>query len=88
VRLPGELLSWRRIRVGCAILLAIEMAVAIVKVHSVHGIMALREYAFPLVLASAALALATVGAGLLSADYLALGEGRHGRARSSKSSKD
>jgi len=52
------------------------MAVAIVKVHSIHGVMALREYEFPLALAAAALALATVGAGLMSVDHLLFGEGR------------
>lgn len=71
-----------------ALLLATEMVVAIVKVHSVHGIMALREYEFPLALAAAALALATVGAGALSADYVMFGEGRGSRPRSSKSAKD
>src|SRR5215471_4042217 len=51
-----------------ALLLAVEMGVAIVKVHSGHGIMALREYEFPLALGTASLTLATVGAGLISAD--------------------
>ena len=69
-----------------ALLLAVEMAVAIVKVHSVHGIMALHEYEFPLALATACLALATVGAGTLSADHLLYGEGGS-RSRSAKPSK-
>jgi len=69
-----------------ALLLAIEMGVAIIKVHSAHGIMALHQYEFPLVLATACLALATVGAGTLSADHLLYGEGG-ARARSAKSPK-
>lgn len=58
-----------------ALLLAIEMGVAIVKVHSGHGIMALHEYEFPLALGTACLALATIGAGTASADHLLFGEG-------------
>ena len=64
-----------------ALLLAVEMGVAIVKVHSVHGIMALHEYEFPLALGAACLALATVGAGALSADRLLFGEGGAARAK-------
>ena len=67
--------------------LAIEMAIAIVKVHSAHGIMALRDYEFPLALAAAALALATVGAGALSVDHLLFGERGAGRSRAPKPSK-
>src|SRR5689334_20077933 len=58
-----------------ALLLAIEMGVAIVKVHSGHGIMALHEYEFPLALGTSCLALATIGAGTLSADHLLFGDG-------------
>ena len=68
-----------------ALLLAIEMGVAMVKVHSVHGIMAVHEYEFPLVLATACLVLATVGPGTLSADHLLYGIGGS-RARSAKPS--
>jgi len=57
-----------------ALLLAIEMGVAIAKVHSGHGIMALSEYEFPLALGTACLALATVGAGIASVDHLLFGE--------------
>jgi uncharacterized membrane protein YphA (DoxX/SURF4 family) len=57
-----------------ALLLAIEMSVAIVKVHSGHGIMALHEYEFPLTLGTACLALATVGAGVASLDHLLFGQ--------------
>jgi putative oxidoreductase len=59
---------------GAALLLACEMAIAIVKVHSVHGIMALHEYEFPLALAAACLALGTIGAGSLSLDYFLFDE--------------
>src|SRR6202022_3921588 len=52
-----------------ALLLAIEMAVAIWKVHSAGGYMAVHNYEFPLVLAAACFALATVGAGRASVDY-------------------
>src|SRR5262245_65076614 len=56
-----------------ALLLAIEMGVAIVKVHNGHGIMALHEYEFPLALGAACAALATVGGGVLSGDHLLFG---------------
>ena len=52
-----------------ALLLAIEMAVAIWKVHSAGGYLAVHNYEFPLVLAAACFALATVGAGRASVDY-------------------
>jgi putative oxidoreductase len=58
-----------------AFLLAGEMAVAIWKVHSAHGIMAVRDYEFPLSIAAACFALATVGAGLASLDHAIFGEG-------------
>ena len=51
-----------------ALLLAVEMAVAIWKVHSLKGYLAVHEYEFPLMLAVACFALATVGAGKLSVD--------------------
>jgi len=70
-----------------ALLLAIEMAVAIVKVHSGHGIMALREYEFPLALGTACLALATVGAGVLSGDHLLFGEDGISRSRTARPAK-
>jgi putative oxidoreductase len=72
---------------GAALLLAIEMGVAIVKVHSGHGIMALHEYEFPLALAAASIALATVGAGAASIDNLLFGEGGSNRSRAAKPSK-
>jgi putative oxidoreductase len=72
---------------GAALLLAIEMGVAIVKVHSVHGIMALHEYDFPLALAAGSIALATVGAGVASIDHLLFGEGGSNRSRALKPAK-
>jgi putative oxidoreductase len=70
-----------------ALLLAIEMGVAIWKVHSAHGIMAVKDYEFPLALAAGCFALATIGAGIASADHLVFGEGGKKR-RSAKSSKE
>jgi putative oxidoreductase len=52
-----------------ALLLAMEMCVAIWKVHSLHGYMAVHDYEFPLALAAACFALATLGAGLVSLDH-------------------
>lgn len=51
-----------------ALLLAVEMAVAIWKVHSSRGYLAVHEYEFPLALAVACFALSTVGAGAFSLD--------------------
>jgi putative oxidoreductase len=51
------------------LLLATEMCVAIWKVHSLHGIYAVRDNEFPLTLAAACFVLATVGAGLISLDH-------------------
>lgn len=70
-----------------ALLLAVEMGVAIWKVHSAHGAMAVRDYEFPLAVGAACFALATVGAGLLSVDQVVWGGG--GKRRSNiKRSKD
>jgi putative oxidoreductase len=69
------------------LLLTIEMAVAIWKVHSLHGIMSVKDYEFPLSLAAGCFVLATVGAGLLSIDHLLFGSSSPKR-RSSKSAKD
>jgi putative oxidoreductase len=69
-----------------ALLLAIEMGVAIWKVHSANGYYAVRDYEFPLVVGAACLALATVGAGLFSADH-PLFEGG-GRSRSFRPTKN
>lgn len=70
-----------------ALLLAIEMGVAIWKVHSSGGIMAVHLYEFPLALAAASLALATVGAGAVSADESLLGSGSK-KSRAPKKAKD
>jgi putative oxidoreductase len=64
---------------AAALLLAIEMGVAIWKVHSVHGYLAVNEYQFPLTLATACFAAATIGAGLISLDHFLFEGG--GRAR-------
>ena len=53
---------------GAALLLAIEMMVAIWKVHS-RSYFTVHEYEFPLALATTCLVLATVGAGLISIDW-------------------
>jgi len=54
---------------GAALLLAMEMGVAIWKVHSVGGIYAVHNYEFPLAVLAGSFALATVGAGLVSLDH-------------------
>jgi putative oxidoreductase len=69
-----------------ALLLAIEMAVAIWRVHSTRGIMAVHEYEFPLAVAAGCIVLATFGAGLFSLDHLVFGEAGATR-RPSKSSR-
>ena len=60
---------------GAALLLAIEMGVAIWKVHSSRGILVVHEYEFPLAMAMACFALATIGAGLISIDHPLFGNG-------------
>jgi putative oxidoreductase len=57
-----------------ALLLTVEMGVAIWKVHSGHGAFAVKEYELPLAVGAACFALATVGAGSLSVDQLVFGE--------------
>jgi putative oxidoreductase len=66
---------------AAALLLAIEMCVAIWKVHSGHGYLAVHDYEFPLTLAAACLALATVGAGMISLDQLLFERGSTSRPR-------
>jgi len=70
-----------------ALLLAIEMGVAIWKVHSSGGILAVHLYEFPFALAAACVALATVGSGTLSIDEGLLGSGGR-RSRAPKKPKD
>src|SRR5437899_8052326 len=60
---------------GAALLLAIEMGVAIWRVHSSGGYFAVHNYEFPLAMLAGSFALATVGAGILSLDHV-LFEGR------------
>jgi len=55
-----------------ALLLAIEMGVAIWKVHMGKGFLAVHEYEFALVVGAAALALATCGPGGVSLDEILL----------------
>jgi putative oxidoreductase len=71
-----------------ALLLAGEMTVAIWKVHSMYGVMMVKEYEFPLALATACFVLATTGAGELSFDNLVLGDSGSKKRRASKSGKD
>ena len=52
-----------------ALLIAGEMAVALWKVHLVHGVLAVPDYQFPLSLAVGAFALVALGAGVVSLDY-------------------
>jgi len=66
------------------LLLAVEMAIAIWKVKLIHGVMAVSEYQFELVLAAACFAVATLGAGPLSLDHAVFGES--GRKRKSAKS--
>ncbi len=70
-----------------ALLLAIEMAIAIWKVHAVHGIMVVSDYQFPLAVGVGCFALATIGAGMLSLDHLIFGEASK-RRRATRSNKD
>jgi putative oxidoreductase len=53
-----------------ALLLAIEMGVAIWKVHLSKGYLAVHEYEFALIVGAASLALATSGPGVISLDEL------------------
>ncbi len=53
---------------AAALLLAIEMGVAIWKVHSTGSYLAVHNYEFPLAMLAASFALATVGAGSFSLD--------------------
>jgi putative oxidoreductase len=62
---------------GAALLLAIEMGIALAKVHiPAAGIYAVGKYELPLVFGAAALALATTGAGLISLDAFTFEAGR------------
>ena len=69
---------------GAALLLAIEMGVAIWKVHSSGGYLAVHNYEFPLAVLTACIALATVGAGIISLDHPLFESGKTGRPAPSK----
>jgi putative oxidoreductase len=75
----GGLLAIGLLARPAALLLALEMSVAIWKVHSVHGIYSVRDYEFPLALATACFVLASVGAGLISVDHFVFEGGGGGR---------
>jgi len=59
-----------------ALLLTIDMGVVIWKVHLASGYLAVHEYAYPLVLGAACLALASIGPGFISMDYPLFGGGK------------
>jgi putative oxidoreductase len=64
---------------GAALLLAIEMGLALARYHIPDaGIYAVAKYEFPLLLGAASLALATTGAGLISIDAFTFEAGRKG----------
>src|SRR5271169_3075246 len=65
---------------GAALLLAIEMGVAIWKVHSSAGYLAVHNYEFPMVMLTACFALATVGPATISLDYPLFESGKGGRS--------
>jgi putative oxidoreductase len=54
---------------AAGLLLAVEMAVAIWKVHSGGGVLEVHNYEFPLMMATASFAIATMGAGMISLDW-------------------
>jgi putative oxidoreductase len=82
----GILLALGLFTRGAALLLGIEMGVAIWKVHSGSGYLAVHDYEFPLAMLAGSFALATVGAGMLSLDYplFESGKGRSWRASKAK----
>jgi len=67
---------------AAALLLAIEMGVAIWKVHSTGSYLAVHNYEFPLAMLAGSFALSTVGAGSLSLDQPLFERG--GKSRPSK----
>jgi putative oxidoreductase len=67
------------------LLIAGEMAVALVQVHKIlQDPRAVHNYEFPLVLAVAAFTLASLGAGLVSFDHVLFREGRSSSPRKPK----
>lgn len=67
------------------LLIAAEMAVALIQVHKIlEDPRAVHNYEFPLALAAAAFALASLGAGLISFDHALFRESRSGSPRKLK----
>jgi len=67
------------------LLIAGEMAVALVQVHKIlEDPRAVHNYEFPLALATAAFALASLGAGLISFDHVLFRDGRSSAPRKPK----
>ncbi len=66
---------------GAAVVLTLEMCVAIWRVHASRGILAVHEYEFPLMMAVGCFVLAAIGGGLISVDQTLSGSGG-GRSRS------
>jgi putative oxidoreductase len=61
------------------LLLFCDMAVALWRVHIPQGpVTQVKNYEFPLILATACFALATVGAGMISLDHIVFGGARRG----------
>jgi putative oxidoreductase len=69
----GALLALGLFTRPVALLLAIEMGVAMWKVDMTHGIRAVPDYQFALALGASALALASFGAGSISLDHAFFG---------------
>src|SRR5260370_10037540 len=65
----GILLALGLFTRGATLLLAIEMGVAIWKVHSTGSYLAVHNYEFPLAILAGSFALATVGAGRMALDH-------------------
>lgn len=71
------------------LLLAVEMAIALVKVHGIFSNpMAVDNYQFPLMCALGSFALAALGAGLLSADHVLFASQGHGATSRKAKSKN
>lgn len=66
---------------AAGLVLAAEMVIAILKVHSSAGILAVHNYEFPLSLAASCFALSAVGPGMFSVDAIFFGQGGRPRAQ-------
>ena len=64
-----------------ALLLAIEMGIAMSRVDLAHGVRAVPDYQFPLALGASALALASFGAGSWSLDHAFFGRSSKPRSK-------